>query len=73
MEYSASFTDARVNFTQPTEFAMKEKAPVTVPKHSKPVFRTAPVDAPQSPTTAYLSAADDLMDEYSDIFEALAK
>ena len=74
MNYTASFTDARTNFTQITDLVMKEKVSVTVFKRNKPAFKIVPIEneAP-SEVANYLSVADDLMDEYKDAFEALAK
>ncbi len=74
MNYTASFTDARTNFTQITDLVMKEKVLVTVFKRNKPAFKIVPIEneAP-SEVANYLSVADDLMDEYKDVFEALAK
>ena len=74
MNYTASFTDARTNFTQITDLVMKEKVSVTVFKSNKPAFKIVPIEneAP-SEVANYLSVADDLMDEYKDVFEALAK
>ena len=74
MGYTASFTDARINFTQITDLVMNERVPVTVFKRNKPAFKIIPIDntAP-SKVADYLSIADDLMDEYEDVFETLAK
>lgn len=74
MGYTASFTDARTNFTQLTDLIMKEHVSVTVFKRNKPAFKIVPIEneAPQD-VASYLSVADDLMDEYTDVFEALAK
>lgn len=74
MGYTASFTDARVNFTQITDLVMNERVPVTVFKRNKPAFKIVPIES-EAPagTSSYLSLADDLMDEYVDVFEALAK
>ena len=74
MGYTASFTDARANFTQITDFVMKERVPVTVFKRNKPAFKIVPIENEAPAEVAdYLSAADEIMDEYSDVFEALAK
>lgn len=74
MGYTASFTDARTNFTQLTDLVMKEHVTVTVFKRNKPAFKIVPIEneAPHD-MASYLSVADDLMDEYTDVFEALAK
>ena len=74
MNYTASFTDARTNFTQITDLVMKEHVSVTVFKRNKPAFKIVPIEneAPKE-IADYLSVADDLMDEYKDVFEALAK
>lgn len=74
MKYTVSLTDARTNFILLTDLVMKEHVAVTVLKRNKPVFKIVPIEneAPQDMTN-YLSAADDLMDEYTDVFEALAK
>lgn len=74
MGYTASFTDARTYFTQLTDLVMKEHVSVTVFKRNKPAFKIVPIEneVPQD-IANYLSAADDLMDEYTDVFEALAK
>ncbi len=74
MGYTASFTDARTNFTQLTDLVMNERVSVTVFKHNKPAFKIVPLEneAPKE-IADYLSVADDLMDEYVDVFEALAK
>lgn len=74
MGYTASFTDARTNFTQLTDLVMKKHVSVTVFKRNKPAFKIVPIEneAPQD-VASYLSVADDLMDEYTDVFEALAK
>lgn len=74
MNYTASFTDARTNFTQITDLVMKEHVSVTVFKRNKPAFKIVPIEneAPKE-IADYLSVADDLMDEYEDVFEALAK
>lgn len=74
MGYTASFTDARTNFTQLTDLVMKEHVSVTVFKRNKPAFKIVPIENETSQDVAsYLSVADDLMDEYTDVFEALAK
>lgn len=74
MGYTASFTDARVNFTQITDLVMKERIPVTVFKRNKPAFKIVPIENEAPAEVAdYLSVADDVMDEYADVFEALAK
>lgn len=74
MGYTASFTDARTNFTQLTDLVMKEHVSVTVFKRNKPAFKIVPIENEASQDVAsYLSVADDLMDEYTDVFEALAK
>lgn len=74
MNYTASFTDARTNFTQITDLVMKEKVSVTVFKRNKPAFKIVPIENEAlSEVANYLSVADDLMDEYKDVFEALAK
>ena len=74
MNYTASFTDARTNFTQITDLVMKEHVSVTVFKRNKPAFKIVPIEneAPKE-IADYLSVADDLMDEYKDVFGALAK
>ena len=74
MGYTASFTDARTNFTQLTDLVMKEHVSVTVFKRNKLAFKIVPIEneAPQE-MADYLSVADDLIDEYVDVFEALAK
>lgn len=74
MNYTASFTDARTNFTQIADLVMKEKVSVTVFKRNKPAFKIVPIENEAPFEVAnYLSVADDLMDEYKDVFEALAK
>ena len=74
MSYTASFTDARINFTQLTDLVMKDRVTVTVFKRNKPAFKIVPIDnAAPAEMADYLSAADDLMDDYVDVFEALAK
>lgn len=74
MGYTASFTDARINFTQLTDLVMKEHVSVTVFKRNKPAFKIVPIENEASQDVAsYLSVADELMDEYTDVFEALAK
>lgn len=74
MKYTVSFIDAQTNFTQLTDLVIKEHVTVTVFKQNKPAFKIVPIEneAPQD-LVNYLSAADDLMDEYTDVFEALAK
>lgn len=74
MGYTASFTDARVNFTQITDLVMNEHVPVTVFKRNKPAFKIVPIENGAPAKAAdFLSVADDLMDEYVDVFETLAK
>ena len=74
MKYAVSFTDARTYFGQLTDLVTKEHVTVTVFKRNKPAFKIVPIEneVPQN-ITNYFSAADDLMDEYTDVFEALAK
>lgn len=74
MKYTVSLTDARTNFTQLTDLVMKEHVTVTVFKQNKHAFKIVPIEneAPQD-LVNYLSVADNLMDEYRDVFEALAK
>lgn len=74
MKYTVSFIDAQTNFTQLTDLVIKEHVTVTVFKQNKPAFKIVPIEneAPQD-IANYLSVADDLMDEYTDVFEALAK
>lgn len=53
---------------------MKEHVSVTVFKRNKPAFKIVPIENEASQEMAdYLSVADDLIDEYVDVFEALAK
>lgn len=74
MGYTASFTDARTNFTQLTDLVMNEHVSVTVFKRNKPAFKIVPIDSPVASTRAeFSSIATELMDEYADVFEALAK
>lgn len=74
MGYTTSFTEARVNFTQLTDFVIKEQVPVTVFKRNKPAFKIVPIKSDAHVEGAdYLYAADELMDEYTDVFEALSK
>lgn len=69
MPLTASFTEARANFTQLTDMVMRERVPVTVFKRNKPAFRIVPIEDAQD---AYAAAASGLADEYADVFEALA-
>ena len=74
MGYTASFTDARVNFTQITDLVMNEHVSVTVFKRNKPAFKIVPIENEAPPEIAkYVSIAEDFMEEYVDVFEALAK
>ncbi len=74
MKYTVSLTDARTNFTQLTDLVMKEHVTVTVFKRNKPAFKIVPIEnEPPQGMENYLAAADDLIDEYVDVFEALAK
>ena len=74
MKYTVSLTDARTNFTQLTDLVMKEHVTVTVFKRNKPALKIVPIkNEPPQGMENYLAVADDLMDEYTDVFEALAK
>lgn len=46
---------------------------VTFKKHMHEMNNAPSKDTVQPETTDYLSVADDLMDEYADVFEDLAK
>lgn len=53
---------------------MKENTTVTARKQNNPAFRIVPFDEEMpGDTVGYLSLADDLMDEYEDVFEALTE
>lgn len=74
MSFTASFTDARLKFTQITNLVMNEGVDVTVFKRNKPAFKIVPIrkdnDASRSD---YLAEAADFIDEYEDVLTKLAR
>ncbi|KFI58615.1 type II toxin-antitoxin system prevent-host-death family antitoxin [Bifidobacterium gallicum] len=60
MAYMASFTDARINFTQITDLVMNKHISVTVFKRNKPAFKIVPItDGASDETAEYLSLVSD--------------
>ncbi|MEG0323436.1 MAG: type II toxin-antitoxin system prevent-host-death family antitoxin [Raoultibacter sp.] len=75
MPLTASFSEARINFTQITDMVMNDRVQVTVFKRNKPAFKIVPIDADNTLDIQekYLAADEDLDREYRDVFERLSK
>lgn len=76
MPPTASFTDVRRDFTAITDKVMKDHVQVTVFKHNKPAFKIVPIEPvefSEDMQDSYLAAADEISDEYYDVFEALVR
>ena len=71
MAITMGLAEAKNNFSKVTAEINRTGRPVTVLKNNKPWVVISP--APQSAGSDAVDVAVDFMDEYSDVFEELAK
>ncbi len=73
MALTIGLAEAKNNFSRVTSEVHRTGKPVTVLKNNRPWVVITPAAAKETPAQDAVDLAIDFMDEYSDVFEELAK